>query len=102
MDGLSETHVIGQDAIHFFEGEFNHPDEGFLLVFFELASFKGFGLGFAEGILEIFQGFGVVYFPVEAGVDFGEKFIKFFILEFKIDWDFGLNGSSSHGKNEVI
>jgi hypothetical protein len=102
LDGFSKTHVIGQDAVHFLEGEFDHPDEGFLLVFLEFASFEGFGLGFAKGILEFFQGFGVVDFPVEASIDLGEKLIELSFLEFEIDWSFGLNGSSPHDKNEVI
>ena len=72
------------------------------MVFLKFASFEGFGLGFAEGILEFFQGFGVVDFPVEASIDLGEKLIELSFLEFEIDWSFGLNGSSPHGKNEVI
>ena len=52
LNSFSKSHIIGKDSVHFFEGKLNHPDQGFLLVVFELASFEGFRLGFAEGLLE--------------------------------------------------
>ncbi len=54
LDSFSKTHVISKDSIHFLEGELDHPDQSFLLVFLELASFEGFGLSFSEGILKVF------------------------------------------------
>jgi hypothetical protein len=69
LNGFPKAHVIGKDAVHFFEGKLNHPDESLLLVVFELTSLKGFRLSFAEGILEFFKGFGIIDFFVKPGIN---------------------------------
>lgn len=53
LDSFSETHVIGEDAVHFFVGEFDHPDQSLLLIIFELTAFEVLRLDCSESFFEL-------------------------------------------------
>lgn len=44
MDGLAQTHIIGQDAIRFPVGESDHPLQCLKLILFQLAAIQKHGL----------------------------------------------------------
>ncbi len=89
MNGFPKTHIIGQDTVHFLEGQLDHPDKGFSLIFLKLTSLESFGLHFSESVLESIKGFGVVNLSIDTSSDRTEKLGEFMFLLFEVNGRFG-------------
>ena len=97
LNGFSKTHVIGQDSIHFFESEFDHPDKRLLLIVLKLSSLECLRLYFSECILESIECFWVIDFPIDAGSNFAEELSKLIFLLLEVDkWFWGKIVSLGH------